>query len=80
MENANILVVDDDNEIADLVAIHLKGEGYNVFKAYGGREALKIFDKEDIDLAILDIMMPVVDGREVCAKIREKSTIYHRFA
>ena len=75
MENANILVVDDDNEIADLVAIHLKGEGYNVYKAYGGREALKIFEKEDIDLAILDIMMPVVDGREVCAKIREKSTI-----
>ena len=75
MENANILVVDDDREIADLVAIHLKGEGYNVYKAYGGREALKIFDKEDIDLAILDIMMPVVDGREVCAKIREKSTI-----
>ena len=71
----NILVVDDDNEIADLVAIHLKGEGYNVYKAYGGREALKIFEKEDIDLAILDIMMPVVDGREVCAKIREKSTI-----
>ncbi len=75
MENANILVVDDDREIADLVAIHLKGEGYNVYKAYGGREALKIFEKEDIDLAILDIMMPVVDGREVCAKIREKSTI-----
>ena len=75
MENANILVVDDDNEIADLVAIHLKGEGYNVFKADGGREACKIFDKEDIYLAILDIMMPVVDGREVCAKIREKSTI-----
>lgn len=75
MENANILVVDDDRDIADLVAIHLKGEGYNVFKAYGGREALQIFGKEDIDLAILDIMMPVVDGREVCAKIREKSTI-----
>ncbi len=75
MENGNILVVDDDHEIADLVAIHLKGEGYRVFKAYNGREALNIFKKEDIDLAVLDIMMPGIDGNQVCMKIRKESTI-----
>lgn len=75
MESGSILIVDDDHEIADLVGIHLKGEGYNVYKAYNGKDALELFDREEIDLAILDIMMPVMDGNEVCAKIREKSTI-----
>ena len=75
MSDGNILVVDDDHEIADLVEIHLRGEGYHVFKAYNGKEALEIFDAEEIDLAILDIMMPGMDGNEVCAKIRQTSTI-----
>ena len=75
MESGNILIVDDDHEIADLVGIHLRGEGYNVYKAYNGNDALDIFDREEIDLAILDIMMPGMDGNEVCAKIREHSTI-----
>ena len=71
----NILVVDDDYEIADLVEIHLVSDGYRVFKAYNGQEALAIFDRESIDLAVLDIMMPEMDGNEVCARIRETSTI-----
>ena len=71
----NILVVDDDYEIADLVEIHLVSDGYKVFKANDGKEALDIFQKEKIDLAILDIMMPKMDGNEVCARIRETSTI-----
>lgn len=75
MESGSILIVDDDHEIADLVGIHLKGEGYNVYKAYNGKDALDIFDREEIDLAILDVMMPIMDGNEVCGKIREKSTI-----
>lgn len=75
MDNTNILVVDDDHDIADLVAIHLMGEGYNCYKAYDGREAISIFERENIDLAILDIMMPGIDGRRVCARIRESSTI-----
>ena len=75
MSDGNILVVDDDHEIADLVEIHLRCEGYHVFKAYNGREALELFDREEVDLAILDIMMPGIDGNEVCAKIRETSTI-----
>ena len=71
-----ILVVDDDREIADLVEIHLKSEGYDVRKAYGSRMGLDIFNKEnDISLAILDIMMPGIDGLTMCAMIREKSNI-----
>lgn len=75
MAEGKILMVDDDKEIADLVEIHLKGEGYQVYKAYNGKEALEIFDAEEIDLAILDIMMPGMDGNEVCAKIRQTITI-----
>ena len=54
MEKANILVVDDDKEIAELVGIHLREEGYEVYKAYSGKEALEIFKQERIDLVILD--------------------------
>lgn len=75
MDNTNILIADDDHDIADLVAIHLMGEGYNCYKAYDGKEAIRIFEKQSIDLAILDIMMPGIDGRKVCTKIRESSTI-----
>lgn len=71
----NILVADDDHEIADLLEIHLSSDGYRVFKANNGVEAIKIFEKEQIDLAILDIMMPELDGNEVCARIRQTSTI-----
>lgn len=71
----NILVADDDYEIADLVEIHLVSDGYQVFKAYNGKDAMEIFEREKIDLAILDIMMPEMDGHEVCEKIRETSTI-----
>ena len=55
MEKANILVVDDDKEIAELVGIHLREEGYEVYKAYSGKEALEIFKQERIDLVILDV-------------------------
>ncbi len=74
-ENLHILVVDDDREIADLVEIHLVGDGYTVFKAYDATEGLKILAEQDIKLAILDIMMPGIDGIEMCKKIRETSTI-----
>lgn len=70
-----ILIVDDDMEIAELVEIHLVSDGYQVFKANDGQAALEIFSRERIDLAILDIMMPGMDGHEVCSKIRETSTI-----
>lgn len=71
-KNKNILVVDDEREIADLVEIYLKNDGYNVFKFYNGIDALKCIDETDIDLAILDVMLPDVDGFHILQKIREK--------
>lgn len=67
-----ILVVDDEREIADLIAIHLRNEGYEVSLAYGGAEALNLVLRESFDLLILDIMMPGVDGLEICRRIRRE--------
>lgn len=75
MAKENILVVDDEAEIADLVEIHLVTEGYNVFKANNALEGLNILGKNDIKLAILDIMMPGMNGLEMCEKIRQTSNI-----
>lgn len=66
-----ILVVDDEKEIADLVALYLKNENFEVFKFYTGAEALLCVQKEKVDLAILDLMLPDVDGLTICQKIRE---------
>ncbi|MEG0296544.1 MAG: response regulator transcription factor [Clostridium sp.] len=73
--NNNILVVDDEKEIRDLLEINLRNEGYNVFKASLGEEALEILDREEIHLMVLDIMMPGMDGLEVCRRTREKYNI-----
>lgn len=73
--NNNILVVDDEKELRDLLEINLKNEGYNVFKASSGEEALEILDREEINLIVLDVMMPDMDGLEVCKKVREKYNI-----
>lgn len=70
-----ILVVDDEKEIRNLLEIYLLNEGYYVIKAEDGTEALNILEKEDIQLMILDIMMPGIDGIEVCKRIREKLDI-----
>ncbi len=68
----NILVVDDEKEIADLIEVYLKNDGYSVYKFYNGAEALKCIEETDLDLAILDVMLPDVDGFHICQKIREK--------
>lgn len=68
----NILVVDDEKEIADLIEVYLKNDGYSVYKFYNGVEALKCIEETDLDLAILDVMLPDVDGFHICQKIREK--------
>jgi two-component system, OmpR family, response regulator VanR len=60
--NEKILVVDDEREIADLVEFYLKNEGYDIYKFYSGAEALKCAAERQIDLAILDIMLPDVNG------------------
>ena len=69
---ANVLVVDDEKEIADLVSIYLENENYNLYKYYSSRDVLNDLDKLDIDIAILDVMMPDIDGFLLCNKIREK--------
>ncbi|MGL5380286.1 response regulator transcription factor [Clostridium sp.] len=71
----NILVVDDDKEILNLLEISLRNEGYKIFKAKDGKEALDIFYNEEIKLIVLDVMMPCIDGIQVCKEIREKSRI-----
>ncbi|HBB9210820.1 TPA: response regulator transcription factor [Escherichia coli] len=71
----NILVVDDEKDIRDLLEITLKNEGYTVFKAICGEDALDILDKEEIHLIVLDIMMPGMDGLQVCRLVRKKHNI-----
>lgn len=70
--SANILVVDDERAIADLVEVYLLNEGYHVHKYYNGLDALKCIEEENLDLAILDVMLPDVDGLSICRSIREK--------
>ena len=67
-----ILVVDDEREIADLLEVYLKNENYTVYKFYNGTDALKCVEETEIDLVILDIMLPDIDGFRICQKIREK--------
>ena len=72
---ANILVCDDDREIVDAIEIYLKQDGYRIFKAYDGEQAMDIMKKEEIHLLIMDIMMPKLDGIRATLKIREYSSI-----
>lgn len=68
----HILVVDDEKEIADLIEVYLKNDGYTVYKFYNGMDALECVETKHIDLAILDVMLPDIDGFHICQKIREK--------
>lgn len=71
----NILVCDDDKEIVKAIKIYLSKEGYNILTAYNGKEALKIIEKNEIHLIILDIMMPEMDGMEVANRVRETKSV-----
>ena len=75
MPETNILVIDDEKEIAELVEIYLVSDGYKVFKASSAQEGFDILDKENIQLILLDIMMPGMDGLEMCRIIRETRNI-----
>lgn len=68
----DILIVDDEKEIADLIEVYLKNDGYIVHKFYNGTDALKCIESQKLDLAILDVMLPDTDGFHICQKIREK--------
>ena len=68
----NILIVDDEKDIADLLELYLKNDNYNVYKYYSSLDVVKDLDNLDVDLAILDVMMPKIDGFKLCSIIREK--------
>ncbi|MCM3627861.1 response regulator transcription factor [Paenibacillus glycanilyticus] len=72
MQRTTILIAEDDPDIAELIALHLGKEGYQVLKAVDGREAVRLAQTSEIDLIILDIMMPNMDGYEVIRVIREQ--------
>lgn len=69
-----ILVVDDEHDIADLLEVYLQNENYIVYKYYSAKDALTCIEQEELDLAILDIMLPDISGFSLCQKIREKHT------
>lgn len=72
---ANILVCDDDREIVDAIEIYLMNEGYQIYKAYDGEQAVQMIKNHDIHLLIMDVMMPKLDGIHATLKIREYSSI-----
>lgn len=69
-----VLIVDDEHDIADLIEVYLQNENYTVYKFYSSKEALTCIENEEVDLAILDIMLPDISGFSLCQKIREKYT------
>ena len=71
MEN-KILIVDDEQEIADLVSLYLENENFTVYKFYNAKDALNCIENETLDLVILDVMLPDINGFKLCQKIREK--------
>ncbi len=75
MDKKSILIVDDDPAILRLLSMNLKARGYEIFTATNGEESLEAVQKDFIDLIILDLMMPKLDGVEVCRRIREWSDI-----
>ena len=72
--NEKILVVDDEHDIADLLEVYLQNENYIVYKFYSAKDALTCIEQEELDLAMLDIMLPDISGFSLCQKIREKHT------
>ena len=75
MEAEKILVVDDNKEIVYSISELLKYEGYEILKAYDGMEALDIMERENVDLILLDVMMPRMDGWQVCREVRQSSKV-----
>ena len=75
MKNIKILVVDDERNICELIRLYLEKEGYSVVMAHDGAEAVELQKNEDPSLILLDIMMPHMDGWEVCRRVRERSSI-----
>ena len=70
-----VLVCDDDKEIVEAIEIYLSQEGYRILKAYDGEQALKVLNEEKVDLLVIDVMMPRLDGIRATLKIREKMSL-----
>ncbi len=75
MAQARILIVDDDPNIVRFIQVNLKNSGHDVFIAANGAEAVRLVKEEKLDLVLLDVRMPVMDGFEACRRIREQSTV-----
>ncbi|MEG0013506.1 MAG: response regulator transcription factor [Cellulosilyticaceae bacterium] len=75
MNRTKILVVDDDNNIAELISLYLQKEGYDTQEVYSGRQAVEAFNNYKPDLVLLDVMLPEMDGYDVCKEIRKTSKI-----
>ncbi|MDD3693478.1 MAG: response regulator transcription factor [Oscillospiraceae bacterium] len=74
MDGGKIMVVDDDSNICELLRLYLEKDDFEVCLAFNGKQALELFEKEKPDLILLDIMLPQLDGWQVCREIRKKST------
>ncbi len=74
-DSKRILIVEDEAKIVEFIESYLLNSGYSVYKAFTGREALKIFEQQEIDLILLDLMLPDISGEEVCLEIRKKSGV-----
>jgi DNA-binding response OmpR family regulator len=75
MKTYNVLAVDDDPHILKFITVNLEARGFRVFQAVDGQQALEVFDHNPIDLVLLDIMMPKVNGYDVCRQIRNRSQV-----
>lgn len=75
MEQNKVLIAEDDQDISEILSLYLEKNGLQIYNANNGSEALKIINKEEINIALIDIMMPIMNGYELVKKIREKSNI-----
>lgn len=75
MSKLKILIVDDDKEIVDLIELYLANENYEILKAYDGQECLELLKSNDVSLLVMDIMMPNINGLDVCKSVRKTSNI-----
>ncbi len=76
---ANILVCDDDKDIVEAIHIYLQQEGHQVLKAYDGVQAMQVLRTQEVDLLIIDVMMPRLDGIRATLKIREENPLPHYY-
>lgn len=75
MKNQTVLIVDDEKPISEIIKYNLEEAGYDTLQAFDGEEALEVFSENDVDLVILDLMLPKIDGFEVCREIRKESSV-----